>query len=315
MIKKFILFSFTYFVFMISINAYTAYNQGDIVTYKENNYYVLYDRDASSNVLTLLKKEPLTVAEVEKYGVGHINNYSLQSQHQVTNYNDSGYGGIAYYSSEQCGIFNNETVFNDCKYDYSTSEIKHVVDSWAKDNLIEKDLWKDELGYSYRLITKDEILEYMNYSLADEYTFAYAPIIGKTPQWLYDERYSYWSMTDINRVSSLGYTNIGVYQVNNQGEFFPTGAIYVGQLTIRPVILLKKSALEKKSNNISNNSTNSSNNSGNKSNTSNTNNTSNYINVSVPDTFTKVSILSITIGIILVGTCVTIYVYIKKRNK
>lgn len=311
MIKKFILFSFMYFIFIFSINAYTAYNQGDVVNYNEIDFYVLYDSDENSNVLTLLKAEPLSVDEVNTYGVGHINKYPIDGQHNVID--KSGYGGIVYYSSQQCGFVNGENIFSDCKNDYESSDIKYVIDSWSKANLNEKDLWKDGLGYSYRLITKEEILEYMNYSLDSEYNFSYLPIKGKTPDWLYDLKYSYWTMTDINKINSYGNEVIGIYTISSDGILAAYSDIpCVGSSVVRPIVLLKKSALNKKTNGSN---SNSSNNSGNKSNTSNTNNTSNYINVSVPDTFTKVSILSITIGIILVGTCVTIYVYIKKRNK
>ena len=41
----------------------------------------------------------------------------------------------------------------------------------------------------------------------------------------------------------------------------------------------------------------------------------NVIIVSVPDTLTKVSVLSITIGLILIGTATTIIIHIKNRSK
>ena len=49
---------------------YTAYEVGDEVTYNNINYYVIKDSSASEETVTLLKAEPLTVAEVNQYGAG-----------------------------------------------------------------------------------------------------------------------------------------------------------------------------------------------------------------------------------------------------
>lgn len=324
MIRRLVLTLFVFFVSIISINAYESYKQGDIVTYNNDNYYVIYDSDSNSNILTLLKAEPFTIAEVEKYGVGHINNYSMYSDHQVYDNDNSGYGRIVYYSSTQCGLVNGENITNDCKYDYNSSDVKYVVDAWAKDKLKEKDLWKDNLGYSYRLITKEEIIEYMNYSLYQEHDFSYAPINGKTPSWLYNEKYFYFTMSDINRINKYGMTTIGVYYVYRDGGLSPGGGVpYVTPMAIRPVILLRKKALEKKNN--SNNSDVIID--------DNTNNYNGFNNskidiadksvvgkesvvVRVPDTFTKISVLSITFGICLIGiSMITYFYHIKKRGK
>lgn len=122
----------------------------------------------------------------------------MYSEHEVYDYNNSGYGRIVYYSSEQCGFVNGETIINDCKYDYESSDLKYVVDAWAKDNLNENDLWKDNFGYSYRLITKDEILEQFHYSLDNEIDYSYIPRESKKTSWLYNDKYSFFTMSSIN---------------------------------------------------------------------------------------------------------------------
>ena len=326
MVKKLFLCLFVYFTFVFTICAYNAYNQGDKVNYNGVEYYVMYASDENSNILTLLKAEPFTVAEVEKYGVGHINNYSMYSQHVIYDYNNSGYGKIVYYSSEQCGYVNGEVIINDCKYDYESSDLKYVVDAWALDNLSEKDLWKDNLGYSYRLITKEEILEYFYYSLDDEIDYTYRPIEGKNSSWLYNDKYSYFTMSNINRINRYGSQTIGVYFVGEEGRLGGgNGAPFVTPMAIRPVVLLRKKALESKNSSNNNNSSSNNNNYNdnyNKSNNINTPQVSNNNNkkqknliVSVPDTLTKVSVLSITIGLILIGTATTIIIHIKNRSK
>ncbi len=326
MAKKVLLCLFTYFIFLFGVKAYTSYNQGDVVSYNGMDFYVLYDSDSSSNVLTLLKKEPLTVSEVEKYGVGHINRFTSSNQNQVININ--GYGSVVYYSSALCGIVNgsfNGNLFVDCKSDYVSSEVKYIVDSWGEDNFNINDVWKDELGYNYRLITKEEILEYFNYTLYNESLrgYGYRPVTDTNQEWFYNNNYAYWTMTEIDKVNNGGNLN-GVMYIANDGSFqIEYGGIYDVPHTIRPVVLLRKKALEKKEISPGNNSETNSNNKENVNSNSSTRNIKsnfdttrkNNVVVSVPDTFTKASILSITLGIILVGTCTTIYIYIIKRGK
>ena len=95
---------------------------GDIVTYNNIKFYVITNTNTSMDYVTLLKAEPLTVDEVNTYGVGHINRYTYDSI--GTSYNRNGYGGMAYYSSETCGYINSSYVPTGCTTDYSSSEVK-----------------------------------------------------------------------------------------------------------------------------------------------------------------------------------------------
>ncbi len=69
-------------------------------------------------------------------------------------FNNNGYGGMQYYSSETCGdtgipAYNGSTwVHTGCTNDYSKSEIKYVVDEWANANILNG-------LFEARLITSD----------------------------------------------------------------------------------------------------------------------------------------------------------------
>ena len=56
------------------------YKVGDVITYNGVTYYVLKDSRSSDTDVTMLKSEPLTVDEVNTYGVGHVNmHYTLDT--------------------------------------------------------------------------------------------------------------------------------------------------------------------------------------------------------------------------------------------
>ena len=55
---------------------YDVYEVGDEVTYNNVVYYVIKDSVSNESSVTLLKAEPLSVAEVNQYGVGHVNIYA-----------------------------------------------------------------------------------------------------------------------------------------------------------------------------------------------------------------------------------------------
>ena len=79
---------------------YNAYEVGDEVTYNNVNYYVIKNSNQTDETVTMLKAEPLTVDEVNLYGMNHINKYTSESF--GTAYNVNGYGGMQYYGSSTC---------------------------------------------------------------------------------------------------------------------------------------------------------------------------------------------------------------------
>lgn len=74
----------------------------------------------------LIKTEPLTIDEVLEYGTGYINKGLDNSENPK---NISGYGILAYYSSNTC----NANDSSGCTNKYDDSDIKHIVGGWAND--------------------------------------------------------------------------------------------------------------------------------------------------------------------------------------
>ena len=219
-----------------------AYKIGDEVTYNGINFYVIENSDENSDTVTLLKAEPLTVAEVNKYGgVGtennHVNMYTAwdtsDSYYQKA-YDNNGYGGMAYYSSSTCGKNGSKWISDGCTTDYAKSEVKYVVDAWALDKLKANDLKEDKTGYSARLIIYDELTSNLGY----EKNAASVPPSsnGETPSWVYNSKYFYWTM------SQDGDFNDYVWHVFSIGSV-GGGLVYRSDGTVRPVITIKKSAI------------------------------------------------------------------------
>ena len=200
-----------------------VYHQGDKITLNNEDYWVIANSGAGQDYVVALKDLPLTVAEVNNYGAGHINRYTQDSI--GTAYNRNGYGGIAYYSSETCGYINGSTISTGCINDYTSSEIKYVVDSWTLGKFQNHEL-KEVDGYSARLITRDEYIYINSYS------------------WRYGSTYWYWTMT---QPISSSY----VYLVDTGGSCYANSSFgfYAYFFTvIRPVINVYKSALETNNN-------------------------------------------------------------------
>ena len=219
---------------------YNVYNIGDTVTYNGMDFYVIANSDSTSDSVTLLKAEPLTVDEVNTYGVGHINKYPTTASNQgiVGDLDGNGYGGMAYYSSETCGLVNNSYITDGCTTDYDASDVKYAVDAWALDKFDANDLTKDSLGYSARLITYDELVDNLGYNQAEEGDSALIVNPEYTPSWVYNSKYRYWTMSPYDnssfkvwRVNAIGYLGYGF------------GVCDDSYGVVRPVVTLLKSAL------------------------------------------------------------------------
>ena len=212
---------------------YKEYKIGDIITYNGMNFYVIENSDDMSDSITMLKAEPLTVDEVNKYGKDHVNRYTYSSV--GTAYNNNGYGGMQYYSSETCGYVNSSWIYDGCTTDYAQSEVKYVVDAWAKDKFTSSDLKKDETGYSARLITFDDLTNNLGYTREDGATHMNYNS-ENTPSWVYNSNYWYWTMSQHEDSAS------NVWIVSNDGI---VGNRSVGGTNgvVRPVVTLLKSSL------------------------------------------------------------------------
>ena len=214
---------------------YTAYTVGNQVTYNNVNYYVIKDSGAKESTVTLLKAEPLSVAEVNQFGAGHVNmNVPSSESYYQTAYNQNSYGGMQYYSSSTCGYNGTDWVFDGCKNDYASSEIKYVVDAWKTA--------KAPAAIEARLISKQEIDD--NFELEE-----YKPcgdecgvVLDKiTADWMYNNNYWYWTNTPDTDSSSH------VWIVGNVGELWDNGVYgnggYGGYGVVRPVITISKSVI------------------------------------------------------------------------
>ena len=221
---------------------YKEYKIGDIITYNGMNFYVIENSDDMSDSITMLKAEPLTVDEVNTYGVGHVNMYSTSntsaSYYRIA-YNLNGYGGMVYHSSETCGYptaGNSTYVTTGCTTDYAQSEVKYVVDAWVAVKFKSSDLKKDETGYSARLITIDELVDNLGYGDNGQGTIQHSKN-GDTPDWVYNSNYYYWTMSQYEDSAS------SVWHVNSTGYVY-TGDVFIHYSgVVRPVVTLLKSAL------------------------------------------------------------------------
>ena len=213
--------------------SYTAYSVGAEVTYNGVDYRVIKNSGVKESTVTLLKAEPLSVEEVNTYGgVGtannHVNMYNANSSNSYyrTAYNDNGYGGMAYYSSANCGYGQNSNQrISGCTTDYGESEVKYVVDAWKTA--------KAPAATEARLITINEVvsLGYDNTCIEEGWCEPSANV----PSWLYNLGYygDCWTMSQYNDLASA------VWSVDNDGILL-NGGVYGSDVVVRPVITLSK---------------------------------------------------------------------------
>ena len=198
------------------------YSIGDLVNYKNEYYYVIENSGSEKTTVSLLKKYPLTVSEVNTYGAGHINKYTYSSV-GVT-YDIEGYGGIAYYSSTSCGYPNGTYTTSNCSTNYEQSDIKYVVDAWAQVKTNSNDI------IEARLIKYEELVDNLGYEVKSEGTIE--PSSSRdTPAWVYNNDYSYWTMSKYQDSN---------YRVWYNGHAYSVFDYYY---VVRPVIVIKKSAI------------------------------------------------------------------------
>ena len=215
------------------VPTYTAYQVGDQVTYNSINYYVIKDSDTTEESVTLLKAEPLSVAEVNEYGAGHVNRYTHSSA--GTAYSLNGYGGMAYYTSIDCGYgTGSNNTYTGCTTDYASSEVKYVVDAWKIANA--------PAATEARIITIEDLMNNLGYE-EQQYCSAGECSMKKsktenTPSWIYNSNYWYWTSTQYNDSSS------NVWYVDSDGRLgdnhVNNGSPSISGV-VRPVITISKS--------------------------------------------------------------------------
>ena len=214
---------------------YDTYEIGDEITYNNINYYVIKD---TGEDVTLLKAEPLTVAEVNQYGAGHVNMYVTQDtssayyqQAYNINYNgtDTGIGGMAYYSSATCNQWGDSS---GCTTNYADSEIKYVVDAWKTSQAPN--------ATNARLITLDDLTDNLKMELNKTNLATYQiNVTEDTPTWVMGENYWYWTMTTNTDKTA------DVWNVRPRSfALVDSDNVQYHRDAVRPVITLNKSAIE-----------------------------------------------------------------------
>ncbi len=233
----------TFVLFMDYVN---AFNYGDEVTYNNIKFNVL---ENNGNSVTMLKADPLTVSEVDYYGRGHINMYSRFKSASYTPgktiehlyekkafVSDEGYGSISYYSRKKCS--NITKVYDGCISDYDKSDVKYVVDAWAKREIGEQYLVKDQSGYYARIFDIDEINKYYTFEQVMNPSYELVTEVSSdTPEWLYDHNLpdysnSFWSKSPLDDGLYMHLSPLGKSAVYNHN-------------IIRPVVTMEKSELER----------------------------------------------------------------------
>ena len=266
------------------------FQTGDVVYYNNVKFFVIKNSDANSKNVTLLKAEPLTVAEVNKYGKGIINRYT-NSDGAVSK---DGYGAIAYYSRSDCK-YSNEKDISGCSTNYDISDIKRVVDNWGNDFFSSELLSLDDLGYSLRLLTIDDFINNFGYVGKNDSITAdsiYEPS-NSTPNFV-SKIFSCWTMSsDSDNDTSVYYKNTSNYSSEYIKKNYPklfddlgSAAVYLPNFSVCPVVTIKKMGV--------------------------TDNT--FQTVNVPDTFLNFKVLTL-IGICLILIVpLVVFVIIKTRK-
>ena len=216
---------------------YKKFYFGDKINYQGNNYHVLSN---STNSLTLIKNEPLTIDELNQYGIDKNGNNILNqgsegnvgSAHIFQDNVDI--GGMNYYSSSTCKVGNT----TGCISKYDDSNVKVVVDNWAKENAKEEDLVEID-GYKARILNTSKDVYTLNYEMRnDGYASSLVPT-ENTPTWIYNNYYSLWTMT---KVYNYDYT---VYKILASGSIYGEPEnIFKTYGAVLPIINVDKCAIE-----------------------------------------------------------------------
>ena len=236
----FVIIVFFAILLKVDANTYEEYKIGDIVTYDGMKFYVIEDSEKEQSYVTLLKQQPLTVDEVNTYGVdkngvNRVNKYILSSTGRAKDVN--GYGGIAYYTSETCRNLN-YNMSDGCTTDYNKSDVKYIIDAWVLDKIDKDALKEDEVGYKARLLTNNELTDNFGYVINAMGT-AYIPSAESTPLWINGLNYEYWTM------SAYEDSNENVWVVTPGGSGTYRANVKSSEGVVRPVVNLNKDFITK----------------------------------------------------------------------
>ena len=198
----------------------TISNLGITINYQQSGSALVKDNGEVTDYRIYHVGDKVTVNNEDYYviansDVGRDYVVALKSE-PLTVAEVSTYGNdISIYVSDQNG-------YGGIKYGstiYDNSDAKTIIENWTSDIFQSNEL-KEVDGYSARLITKEEYES-----------------ISNIYNWRYNSKYMYWTMT------SAG----GIFNVKKDGLISadgPNGHAVTGDIVIRPVINVYKSAME-----------------------------------------------------------------------
>lgn len=217
---------------------YDEYHVGDKVFYNGLLYYVIKNSDKKTDYLTLLSATALDKDTINKF---NENTYESED------------GEMLFYRSDIC---NSSSGKEGCYNDYNSSLVKITLDNWAKD--FENDLVEID-GNKVRLLQVSDLFINLKYNAIrieeGELQNLYKSniILDK----IVSTGQNYWLMTPNNLSKSEVFAMSGTgllyslgFSYNYYGLYghipylLPSSLVY-NTMMVRPVINLKKQALEK----------------------------------------------------------------------
>lgn len=190
-----------------------SFKVGDSVIYNDEYYFVIKNSSSSEEDLYLLKANFLSESDIKNYG-----NDKIQSNGRT----------VKYYS--ECSASNTY----DCQVAYEKSDIKTIVDNWAKNNVNASDLIETD-NNNVRIINSDE-LQNIGFVDFEDSTNSY-----KLPQG--EKKLSILTLNGSLKFWTLNTLENG-YQVYVANDSSVSPVDVYSYNYIRPVIHIKKSAVD-----------------------------------------------------------------------
>ena len=239
------------FIALTIINAeeYEEFKSGDLVRYKDIAFYVLFDSDSTEDSVQLLKMVPLTHEEINKYTDNKAYMSVSNSNIEYDKSDDTQlYGNMAFYYSDGCY---NWLYYDNCVNDYSTSNVKKVVDLWVQESINVDDIVEFEDGNQARLMSASEISVFDTTLDISNNSSSY--YLKNIPNWLSSHNYYSWTMNGITaRYTTSNNDSYSVEEVytlhserySNISNYFMSQKTYSSG-TVRPTLILKKNSISK----------------------------------------------------------------------
>ena len=204
-------------------NMYKSFKVGDKIDYQGEQYHVIENSGNTTNYVTLLKDNPLSINDVQKFKETIMNNINLSNIDGQVSFNCNG---------EKCNEYNN-------------SNIKKIVNNWVKNELSENDLI-EVAGYKARLLKLEDFVNNFNFIedvFSQEHTYTIYSATESTPPFIKQTSSGFeWTMseTDDDDIWVLK-KDVNSLKPSNKDSYYSQGSVL-------PVINLKKDVLGSETN-------------------------------------------------------------------